>query len=52
MINIFLALDMNQAEIIGMYKEKNKLNYKRQEDSELGYVQKAELKGITKDSQH
>ncbi|MEK5205184.1 dUTP diphosphatase [Bacillus sp. FSL R10-2789] len=40
MINIFLALDMNEAEIIGMYKEKNKLNYQRQEDSNLGYVNK------------
>lgn len=40
MINIFLALDMNEAEIIGMYKEKNKLNYQRQEDSTLGYVNK------------
>ncbi|PEN61574.1 dUTP diphosphatase [Bacillus wiedmannii] len=40
MINILLALDMNEAEIIGMYKEKNKLNYQRQEDSNLGYVNK------------
>lgn len=40
MVNIFLALGMNEAEIIGMYKEKNKLNYSRQEDSELGYVNK------------
>src|SRR5437764_14130166 len=31
MINIFLALVMGEQEIIEMYKEKNKLNYARQE---------------------
>lgn len=40
MINIFLALGMSEEEIIEMYKEKNKLNYQRQEDSKLGYVNK------------
>jgi hypothetical protein len=38
MINVLLFLDMSEAEIIEMYKKKNKLNYQRQEDSSLGYV--------------
>lgn len=37
-VNILLALGMNEEEVITRYKEKNKLNYKRQEDSSLGYV--------------
>lgn len=38
MINILLALGMDEAEVVEMYKEKNKLNYERQEDPELGYT--------------
>lgn len=58
MINILLALGMDEDEVIKMYKEKNKLNYQRQEDSTLGYVTTVEefvslhSKGITKDPQH
>ena len=39
MINIFLCLGMDEKEIIDMYKEKNKINYDRQNDSDLGYIQ-------------
>lgn len=39
MMNIFLALGMDEKEILSMYNEKNKLNYERQENAELGYVQ-------------
>ncbi|MED4262028.1 hypothetical protein [Priestia aryabhattai] len=38
MINIFLVLGMDEEEVMKMYKEKNNLNYKRQEDSNLGYI--------------
>lgn len=38
LINIFLALGMDSEEVIERYKEKNKLNYRRQEDSSLGYI--------------
>lgn len=38
MINIFLCLGMDEKEIISMYKEKNKINYDRQNDSNLGYI--------------
>ena len=41
MINIFLSLDMDEEEIINMYKEKNEVNYDRQNDSDLGYIQEA-----------
>lgn len=40
MINIFLSLGMDEEEIINMYKEKNKINYDRQNDSDLGYINK------------
>lgn len=40
MINIFLALGMDGNEVLRMYMDKNKLNYQRQEDSTLGYVNK------------
>lgn len=38
MINILLALDMDETEVMKMYNEKNQLNYQRQDDSSLGYV--------------
>lgn len=38
MINIFLGLGMDEKEIITMYREKNKLNYDRQEKIEFGYI--------------
>lgn len=41
MINIFLALGMDEKEVLKMYREKNKLNYDRQIDSGLGYIQEA-----------
>ena len=44
MTNIFLALGMTEKEIIERYKEKNQINYERQENSELGYVTKSEDK--------
>ena len=47
--NLFLALGMTEEEVLQMYKEKNKLNYKRQEDSSLGYVKG---KAIIQDPQH
>jgi dimeric dUTPase (all-alpha-NTP-PPase superfamily) len=36
--NIFVAFGMTEEEILRMYKEKNKINYQRQEDPSLGYV--------------
>lgn len=36
--NIALGLGMDEEEILKMYKEKNKLNYRRQEDPSLGYI--------------
>lgn len=36
--NIFVALGMNESEIVAMYKKKNRLNYKRQSVPELGYI--------------
>lgn len=41
MINILLSLGMDEKEIIEMYKDKNKLNYERQVDADLGYIQEA-----------
>ena len=41
LINIFLSLGMDAEEIIHMYKEKNSINYQRQEDSNLGYVKQS-----------
>lgn len=32
-INIAVALDMSESEIINMYREKNLINYKRQEEN-------------------
>jgi len=40
MINILLVLGMNESEVVARYKEKNKLNYLRQENPHLGYVNK------------
>lgn len=48
-LNLALALGMDEKEIVDMYKEKNKINYLRQEFSELGYVAP---KPITTDSSH
>lgn len=39
-INVGLALGLNSNDILRMYKEKNKLNIQRQEDPNLGYVNK------------
>lgn len=38
MMNVALFLGMDQKEIFDMYSEKQKLNVKRQEDPDLGYV--------------
>lgn|SRR5699024_1781327 len=38
MSNIFLALGMDEKEVIERYKDKNKINYERQENADLGYV--------------
>lgn len=38
MINIFLCLGMDEKEIINMYKKKNKINYDRQNNPDLGYI--------------
>ncbi|MEK5085145.1 MULTISPECIES: dUTPase [Bacillus] len=36
--NILIAAQMTEEEILKLYKEKNRLNYRRQEDPKLGYV--------------
>lgn len=38
LMNIAVFLKMDEAEIKHMYMDKNKLNIRRQEDPELGYV--------------
>lgn len=43
MMNIFLALGMDESEIINMYREKNKLNHDRQLKAELGYITNADI---------
>lgn len=44
LINILISLGMDEEEVLEMYKDKNKLNYQRQSDSELGYVQSEDIK--------
>ena len=39
-VNVGLALGLDSSEILRMYKEKNKLNHERQENPELGYINK------------
>ncbi|WP_353856836.1 dUTPase [Bacillus sp. Bos-x628] len=36
--NIMVAVGMTEEEILRMYREKNKINYQRQEDPSLGYI--------------
>lgn len=50
-INIFIALGMDEEEVIEMYKTKNQLNYRRQEDPSLGYSVSPNI-AITTDPQH